>query len=310
MITNPKLTVAIPTFNRETYLGQVLESLKAQSEQSFNVIIFDNASSYDIESLISRFPSLSISLERNAINMGNQANFERVMKHVYSAPYVMIFHDDDTIHPNYFKDALKILEGNQKLNWLGSYITYTHDDNKMQCFRESPADVQFEVYTKQELANAFMHNAPIGFSSVIYKKEALAVTSPDAPRFHKWLDRPFMLEACANGTVAIMTFPYINYRIHASQDSAQSYRNHIPEMVNLIEYLSITGSANIKTKVFSTTSALRAAAINAQSIHDFSVILKIFTARDLFSLRYLRPYSLAWLFWLIWKRLRNYLLSR
>ena len=159
-----KLTVAIPTYDREVFLRQALESLQNQTEQSFKVILFDNASTYNINALISQFPSLSISLERNTINMGNQANFERVMAYQFNTPYVMIFHDDDTIHPNYFEDAFSILNTNEKTQWVGSFVKYVHSATKMMEFEVLPLTVPKNHYNRHELADAFMNNLPIGFS--------------------------------------------------------------------------------------------------------------------------------------------------
>lgn len=294
-MNNINLTVAIPTYDRESYLRQTLESLQSQAERSFKVMLFDNASPYDIKSLMSQFPSLSITLERNSTNVGNQANFERVMSYKFDTPYVMIFHDDDTIHPQYFKDALQVLEKDQNLNWLGSYIRYTHYNNKMMSFGDAPINPQSKIYNKRELADAFMDNAPIGFSSVIYRKEALANTSPNNESFHKWLDRPFMLEACGEKKVAVMTFPYINYRIHTAQDSAQTYKEHIPAMINLTGYISSAGSPSTGRK-YATTNALRTAIQNASSVKEFISLLMKFKERGLYRTVDIRPYSIYWLF--------------
>ena len=303
-----KLTVAIPTFDRETYLAQVLESLERQTELSFRVMLFDNASPYDINKLIGRFPHLAIELIRSETNQGNQANFARVMTHTFDTPYVMVFHDDDAIHPDYFQHALPILDGDLNLNWVGSHINYTNREDQMLEFKDAPNPPRLKLYTKAELADAFMAGSRIGFSSVIYRSEALARTRLAPERFHKWMDRPFMLEAIDDGRAGVLEFPYINYRIHPGQDSAQPYKDHLPEMVNLIEYFHDAGKT--RNKAHAVASALRTAAVNARSVRDFFAILGEFKDRGLYSTDQIRPRALIWVLWLLYKRLRSYLLKR
>lgn len=299
-----KLTVAIPTHDREAYLRQALESLQNQTEQSFKVILFDNASPYNINALISQFPSLSISLERNPINMGNQANFERVMAYQFNTPYVMIFHDDDTIHPNYFEDALGVLEQHPNVRWIDSLINYIKTPNNMSLFLQKKNKMPVSFHNKTEVADIFMSNLPLGFSPVIYRREVFANTKLNPTQFHKWCDRPFMLDACSNQKVAILHFPYVNYRLHRFQDSAQSYREHIPHMINFTEYLSSTG--NKKTaKLFATDNAIRTAVQNSKDIVDFFTILKLFKDRKLFNVKHIRPYSVYWFFRLGFGRIKN-----
>lgn len=304
MPNDHKLTVVIPTFDREQYLRQALDSLSNQTEKSFRVIIFDNASPYDIKSLIESFPSLSIELRQNRTNIGGQANFELALAHDFTTPYVMIFHDDDTIHPEYFAKALITLEKEEKIRWIGSFIRFTKNSDDMTIFGNAPTDDGIKIYSKSELADAFMNNEPIGFSSVIYKRSVLSETKPEIDRFYKWFDRPFMLEACNDMKVAILPFPYINYRIHPAQDSAQPYREHISEMVNLIEYFYGTATPGKKNLIYTSVSSIRTAAVNASSVKDFFEILRKFRAKKLYSSRYLRPYSIAWLGWILWNRLR------
>ncbi len=300
-----KLTVAIPTYNREAYLAQALETLQDQTEQSFKVILFDNASPYNIDALVSRFPSLSITLERNPTNMGNQANFERIMAYKFNTPYVMIFHDDDTIHPRYFENALQVLDTNEKILWAGSLVKYTRLAAKMLEFETPPLPVPMRLYNSHELADVFMGSLPVGFSPVIYRVSALTNIKPNAAQFYKWFDRPFMLDAVNGSKAAIFHFPFINYRIHPSQDSAQKYNEHIPAMINLTDYISSAGSQSTGRK-YATTNALRTAIQNASSIKEFISILKRFQKHNLYRVVDIRPYAIYWLFRIWTKRIYDF----
>jgi len=297
-----KLTVAIPTFNREAYLREALISLARQTNQNFAVIIFDNASPYDIRALLAEFPQLATTLIRHTHNIGAQANLAYALSYQYDTPYVMLFHDDDAIHPRYFADALPILDGHNDTQWIASTIRYVRTPSEMEVFATPPATLPLQHCSKQEVADAFMGNIPIGFSTVIYRQEVLSQIRPDSDRFHIWSDRPFMLEAMGDKKATILHFPYINYRIHLSQDSAQQYVEHIPEMIRVIAHISAAGSTE-KARVFTTTSTLRTATINATSVQRFFAIMKQFKKQGLYRTRDIRPHSLYWVVRLLLSRL-------
>jgi glycosyltransferase involved in cell wall biosynthesis len=306
---NKRLTVAIPTYNREEFLRVTLRSIAAQTMQDFSLILFDNASSYDIAALVAEFPSLDVTLLKNPSNFGNQANFVRAMSYSYDTRYVMLFHDDDTIHPRYFEDALNVLDGNEDIRWVGSLIKYTRTGRDMLKFASYPTSIPVLFCNRPELADLFMRNAPIGFSPVIYRATVFSSTRPDNVRFYKWLDRPFMLDACGDGQAAILNFPYVNYRIHPSQDSAQKYDEHIPEMINCIDYLSSAGTLP-QSRIYATTASIRTAIQNADSIKEFFTILHQFRKRNLYSIRNIRPRALYWLLRLLTRRIQSFLLKR
>jgi glycosyltransferase involved in cell wall biosynthesis len=101
-LTQPILTIAIPTFNRARYLELTIENLHKElltiAPGSVEIIVSDNASPDDtpaiLEAAISRgFPVRSI---RNASNIGSDANIAQVFN-MAGAPYVLILGDDDIL---------------------------------------------------------------------------------------------------------------------------------------------------------------------------------------------------------------------
>lgn len=302
--TTPLLTIVIPTYNREDFLREALLSIQKQTLQDFEIILFDNASAYEITKFQQEFFDMEIKIIKHDENIGNQANFEFILSYQYQTPYVIIFHDDDTIHPNYFEDALGVLEQHPNVRWIDSLINYIKTPKNMSLFLQKKNKTPVSFHNKTEVADIFMSNLPLGFSPVIYRREVFANTKLNPTQFHKWCDRPFMLDACDNQKVAILHFPYVNYRLHRSQDSAQSYREHIPHMINFTEYLSSTG--NKKTaKLFATDNAIRTAVQNSKNIVDFFTILKLFKDRKLFNVKHIRPYSVYWFFRLGFGRIKN-----
>lgn len=92
-----KLCIAIPTFNREVQLTKTLNLLEKQSCQDFYVIISDNCSDYDINSIINHLkPDFSnrIIIKKNNNNIGMIGNIASLFEKCDSE-WCWFLSDDD-----------------------------------------------------------------------------------------------------------------------------------------------------------------------------------------------------------------------
>ncbi|GAC1422677.1 MAG: glycosyltransferase family 2 protein [Acidobacteriaceae bacterium] len=129
MITAPEikpvLTIAIPTYNRASFLKELLTSLFEQlvGEQRVELVICDNASPDTTPLVIAEFQrrGLAVRSIRNRENIGPDANFLACFEQARST-YVWIFGDDDIIVPGGVAAVLDVLEAKEyDLIHLGSF---------------------------------------------------------------------------------------------------------------------------------------------------------------------------------------------
>lgn len=76
-MTNEQITVMIPTYNRKECLLELLECLKKQTCQRFNIVISDNCSDYDVGKAIadySEFFGNRLKLMIRSVNVGSTVN--------------------------------------------------------------------------------------------------------------------------------------------------------------------------------------------------------------------------------------------
>lgn len=281
------LTIAIPTYNRENFLREALGSLDAQTCRDFTIILFDNASDYAIDDFKAEFPQLDITIEKNESNMGNQNNFRKMIGYHYSTPFVMMFHDDDTIHPEYLKNAVAALSQDETIQWIGSRLTFVIDGDKpMNEFRKYELlqnTALVKILSKQQIARYLLQGFPLAFSSVIYRTEVLANARAETKRFGKWFDRPLLLEAIVEKKAGIFEFPFLNYRIHKGQDSSAPLESIPTELIELHVYYK-----NLLRNSHSDRAILSSCAINtsgnfSSSYHQFKNILSKFAEVGVYS---------------------------
>jgi glycosyltransferase involved in cell wall biosynthesis len=108
-MTSNLVTVVIPTFNRPEFLQEALASVLAQDYPHFDALVVDDASSYDVASILDPFDDPRLSLHRQPRNLG----YIRNSRWALCAPrtrYVAILEDDCIWLPHHLGQAVAALE--------------------------------------------------------------------------------------------------------------------------------------------------------------------------------------------------------
>lgn len=216
----PKVTIAIPTYNREEYLKNSIESVLAQTFQDFEIIIFDNKSNYDVEKLSSSFGDDRIKLIINKENIGSSNNFKNIFNYNYDSEYLIIFHDDDVMHPVMLEREVAVLDGNSDAIFVGTDLKFISDYKKMFDFCPVFGVCNSVILDKKyQLVRLFLDDFDLCFSSVMYRTKYLRNFIFNMGQFLKWWDRPFLIKLADYGKVIVIKEKLINYRVHDNQDS-------------------------------------------------------------------------------------------
>ena len=111
MIERALVTIGLPVFNSQRYLRQSLESLLAQTYTNFVLIISDNASTDDTSRICREYADSDSRIKyfRNATNIGNPRNFNRVFE-LTNTPYLKWSTSDDFWAPTFLERALEVME--------------------------------------------------------------------------------------------------------------------------------------------------------------------------------------------------------
>jgi glycosyltransferase involved in cell wall biosynthesis len=223
----PKVTIAIPTYDRKDYLEQCIRSVLNQTFPNFEIIVFDNGSNYNIKDMLLNLGDGRISLNRIEKNIGAFENVARAFRYTYNTPYVMVFHDDDYLHPQALEISLKALEANPQSAFAASLLHFVSNPEKMDFFSvRDLKESQFKFYDSVDFIRSILKNTNWCFSSVLYRSEKL-IDFAGLKYLGKWSDRAFLVEISKNGGMAGVWEKLANYRIHLGQDSKKN-----PEQVS------------------------------------------------------------------------------
>lgn len=108
---NPRISIGLPVFNGENYLGAALDALLAQTYTDFELVVCDNASTDATEAICRRYAAADsrIRYYRNPSNLGAGANFNRVFE-LSTGTYFKWAAHDDLIGPTYLERCITALE--------------------------------------------------------------------------------------------------------------------------------------------------------------------------------------------------------
>jgi glycosyltransferase involved in cell wall biosynthesis len=116
-----RLTVALCTYNRASYLRRTLASLAGQLPDRTRLLVVDNASTDETPDVVARFREAE--LHRNPENVGMFGNWNRALEMIDSE-YGSIVHDDDEFEPGAVARLLSILESTPGAAFVHCGVTY------------------------------------------------------------------------------------------------------------------------------------------------------------------------------------------
>jgi glycosyltransferase involved in cell wall biosynthesis len=136
----PLVTVGLPTYNRAQLLPRAIASVLAQSYQRVELVISDNASTDETESICREAMRQDgrIQYVRQPTNCGPIENFTEVVRRS-SGELFMWLSDDDWLDAEYLSTCVALLTANQDVSAVCGRVRYVNHDTT--AFFEDPVAI-------------------------------------------------------------------------------------------------------------------------------------------------------------------------
>lgn len=105
----PRISVCIPVYNCEKYIGLTVESVLAQTLQDFELLILDNCSTDGTLQIIRRYDDSRIRVIENKTNIGMEGNWNKALSEA-GGEYIKILCADDLLYPTCLQRQLAVYE--------------------------------------------------------------------------------------------------------------------------------------------------------------------------------------------------------
>jgi glycosyltransferase involved in cell wall biosynthesis len=115
-MSEPLVSVVVPTYNRTAYLSAALTSAVTQTYSNIEILIADDASKEDVfGAVVARFSDTRIKYQRNERNLGMGLNAWSALARA-SGKYVTTLHDDDVWEADFLASLVPALERDATLS--------------------------------------------------------------------------------------------------------------------------------------------------------------------------------------------------
>ena len=107
----PRVSVGMPVYNGEEFLGSALESILEQTFTDLELVISDNASTDSTEAMCRKYASADprVKYWRNTENVGATENYNAVFRYARGA-YFKWASSNDLCHPAFIEESVAVLE--------------------------------------------------------------------------------------------------------------------------------------------------------------------------------------------------------
>jgi glycosyltransferase involved in cell wall biosynthesis len=122
----PKFSVLMTSFNYERFIGDAIESILAQTNPSWELIIVDDCSQDNSWVVISRYVDPRIRAIRFEKNRGACHAYNMAFS-LAKGKYIASIDSDDLFHPEKLEEQSKLLDFNLEIDICGCYLTEIND---------------------------------------------------------------------------------------------------------------------------------------------------------------------------------------
>ena len=105
----PRVSVCIPVYNCEQYVGQAIESVLAQTYTDFELIILDNCSTDSTGAVIRRYNDSRIRLVENETNIGAAGNWNKALSEA-TGEFIKLLCADDYLYDTCLERQLLLMD--------------------------------------------------------------------------------------------------------------------------------------------------------------------------------------------------------
>ncbi len=184
----PLVSVITPVYNSEEFVGQCLESVLAQTYDSFEYIVMENCSTDATLEIARRYAARDsrIRLLQGADFVGADANANRALREISpQSRYTKIVHADDWLFPECLQRMVEVGVANPSVGIVGAYRL----EGQRVSLNGLPDDIT--VLSGRDFCRSQLLGGPWGYligspSSVLYRSDLVR----SRPEFYP-LDNPF-----------------------------------------------------------------------------------------------------------------------
>ncbi len=226
------IEIFVVTYNRSALLPATLESLLAQTVPAASIQVVDNGSTDRTGEFVRSFATRGVRYARRDAN--DLSACWREIQRIATAEWVMVFHDDDLLHPGYLGAVSAVTDAFPDATLIGSAMKGEAAPDAREWAAVSPERTT-GMLSWREFARKLYAGFPFPFCSAVYRTEVFRRTACDTGAYGKIFDRPFLMEVARAGGAVLLKDAFVKYRVHPRQDSRDAASGPFPSEALMLQ---------------------------------------------------------------------------
>lgn len=231
------IDIFVLTYNRCEFLKESLKSLFNQTVKNINITVIDNASTDLTQEYLEKLTveNSFVHYHRNNENKGSEYSYN-LAGMIAKRRLMMVFHDDDILHPKYIETALAYFNKYKNLNILS---TDCHTPDVMSNDNwEEVSDKAVYCKNTKELASVMYYEGTFAYPAVVYRTKNYKNLQFNKEPYGKIDDKIRCLEISKGGSALVLKDKnFLRYRVHKGQDSSNSANGpYYNQIINFNRY--------------------------------------------------------------------------
>ena len=245
---NIKLQIYILCRDRLDYSIEAIESVVKSADANTEVVISDNSVSDSIEKMC-RQRFADIKYTRRIPPLLGHAHFKVILDEAKSE-YLVLFHDDDIMEPNYVSTLLPYITANPTISAVACNAKIIDRNGKETgkfCIRNLKAPLfilESNQFIAPYLVGTIKSNGLAPFPGYMYRRKYICNSSINEKHGGKYSDVTFLLKILKMAEIVWHPESLMRYRNHGANDSSTE---SIPDRLSLIRYLITHEGLNRKS---------------------------------------------------------------
>lgn len=207
----PLISVIMSVYNEEQYIREALQSLLDQTQQNFEIIIFDDCSSDNTVKIIKEFQDDRIFLHQNTENQGLTKNLNRGLK-MARGKFIARMDGDDISLPDRFEVQLKYFDVHPDVYLISCQTRTFGAENLVWKLTDNPDKLKIMMLVRPVLAHP----------GYMMRRELVDMGYEYDESFRSAQDYDLAARVSRKYAIGIASPVLLHYRAHKGQVSSKS----------------------------------------------------------------------------------------
>ncbi len=205
---NERVSIIIPTYNREEYIVDSLESVLSQTYPNKEIIVVNDGSTDNTEGVLTNYFDRIIYLNKEN---GGKASAINYALSVASGQYIWVFDDDDIALPKKLELQIRKFQVDKKIGLIHTSAIFLQEHEGTKKYSGMYQAMNLE---KEQVLRAKLNGNHFFTPSVIVRKECFDKVGKWDEEFVRAEDYDMWARIARYYEVGVLPIPTLHYRIH------------------------------------------------------------------------------------------------